>query len=205
MRLAHPLARVAWVAMVAFGTWLGWPGPARATEGETDVSATAGVTFLDARGKGVHVGTGGMIGARRGITDAFDLAAELSLFLQPSIGSTLYGAAGGFHYVVDVARFRPHLGVLAGVTDLATTSCDRRPSNLVEVEQTRPPLFSCGDELLLTGIVPFGLDWAPDAPIRIGFASRIAVMPFRDDVPDMLLHITLGGSFTWVFDPHMAR
>ena len=72
--------------------------------------------------------------------------------------------------------------------------------NLADVTEQRPPLFPCGDDFLLTGVVPIGVDWAPSAPIRIGFASRTAVMPFRSEVPDILFHVTLGAGFTWIFD-----
>jgi hypothetical protein len=186
-------------------SWLAPIGVAHATEGETDVGATAGVTFLDTRSKGVHLGAGGTILARHGLTDAFDLAAELSLSLQPSIATNLYGAAGGFHYVVDVARFRPHIGLLVGATDVSTTSCPERPSNIEGVEEARPPLFPCRDEILPTGILPIGVDWAPDdPPIRIGFSSRVAMLPFRDGVPDVLFHVTLGAGFTWIFDADPA-
>jgi len=192
--------RISLSIAIALATWLG-PRLAHATEGESDLSATAGITFLDARSKGIHVGGGGTVVARYGLTDAFDLVAELSLSVQPSLATNLYGVAGGAHYVVDISRFRPYLGLLAGVTDVSTTSCPRRPSNVAEVEQSRPPLFPCRDDFLPTGVIPFGLDWVPDSqPIRLGFASRVAILPFRDGVPDMLTHVTLGAGFTWTFD-----
>ena len=171
--------------------------PARATEGETDVGAAVLASFLVARGKGTHLGGGAAVTARHGITDAFDLAAELSFALHPSIGSTRLGAAAGAHYVVDVARFRPHLGLLLGVEDLWTSSCDPRPSNLVDVATERPPLFDCGHELLPAAVAPIGIEYAPDAPWRLGLASRITVLPFRSEIPDTLLAIGIGASFSW--------
>lgn len=199
----HIVARLA-IGGATLATLPSTASLARATEGETDVAVTGGVTFLDARGKGVHVGAGGTLMARHGLTDAFDAAFELSLSRQPTLGSTLYGAAAGAHYIVDVGIFRPHLGLLAGVTDVSTTTCDPRPSNLADVTEPRPPLFACRDDFLFTGVVPIGVDWAPSAPFRVGFASRTAIMPFRPGVPDLLLHVTLGAGFTWVFDADAA-
>jgi hypothetical protein len=199
----HIVARFASICAIAAAA-LSLTRTAGATEGETDVAITGGVTFLDARGKGIHIGAGGTVMARHGLTDAFDAAFELSLSLQPTLGSTLYGAAAGAHYVVDVGIFRPHVGLLAGVTDVSTTTCDPRPSNLPEVTEPRPPLFACRDDFLFTGVVPIGVDWAPSAPFRIGFASRTAVMPFRPGVPDLLFHVTLGAGLTWVFDADEA-
>lgn len=201
---ASPFARSAWAVLGALAAWLGAAGVAHATEGESDVAVIGGVTFLDARSKGVHLGAGTSIVARHGLSDAFDLAAELSLSLQPTLGTNLYGAALGSHYVVDVGRFRPHLGLLLGVTDVSTTACDPRPSNLPDVTTQRPPIFACRESILPTGVVPFGVDWAPDAPIRIGFASRFAMMAYRDGIPDILLSTLVGGSFTWVFDADEA-
>lgn len=189
---------------MASAAWLGDPGRALATEGETDLGVTAGITFLDARSKGVHVGAGGTLMARHGITDAFDLVAQLSLSVHPSLDTNLYGAAAGAHYIVDVGRFRPHLGLLLGATDVSTATCPRRPSNLPDVTDTRPPVFPCGDEILPTGTVPFGVDWSPDTPIRVGFAASSSLLLFRDDVPDLLLHIQIGAGFTWIFDADEA-
>lgn len=174
--------------------------PARATEGETDVGASVLASFLVARGKGTHLGVGAAATGRHGVTDAFDLAAEASFALHPTIGTTRLGLAAGAHYVVDVARFRPHLGLLVGVEDLWTTSCDPRPSDLPDVTTPRPPLFACGHEFLPAAVAPFGIEYAPEAPWRLGVASRITVLPFRAEVPDTLLAIGIGASFTWIVD-----
>ncbi len=173
---------------------------AQATEGETDLGATAMGVIVNARGKGSHLGGAGAVTVRHGLTDAFDLAGELSFGAAPSMGSNLLGLAAGAHYVVDIARFRPHVGVLLGVTDLWTTSCDPRPSNLAEIAETRPPLFACGHEVLPTVTIPLALEWAPEAPIRVGLASRLSLLPFRAEVPDTLMVVGLGASFAWVFD-----
>lgn len=191
-RLAPGLAAaVALVAIVA---------PARATEGETDVGGAVLASFLAARGKGTHLGVGAAVTARHGLTDAFDLAAEASFALHPTIGTTRLGVGAGAHYVIDVARFRPHLGLLLGVEDVWTSSCDPRPSNIADVATPRPPLFACGHELLPAAVAPLGIEYAPEAPWRLGVASRITVLPFRADVPDTLLAIGVGASFAWTID-----
>jgi len=102
--------------------------------------------------------------------------------------------------VVDIARFRPHLGLLLGVEDLWTVACDPRPSNLADVDTPRPPLFACGHVLMPAVIVPVGLEYAPDAPFRVGLAGRLGVTPLRAEVPDTLIAVGLGASFAWVFD-----
>lgn len=173
---------------------------AGATEGESDVGVTALGTLVSARGKGNHLAGVAAVTLRHGLTDAFDLAGDLSFGIAPSMGSNLLGASAGVHYVVDVARFRPHVGLLLGVTDLWTTSCDPRPSNLAAIAEPRPPLFACGHEVIPTATIPFAIEWAPEAPIRVGLASRLSLLAFRAEVPDTLLVVGLGGSFTWVFD-----
>ncbi len=174
--------------------------PAAATEGETDAGAALFASLLVARSKGTHVGVASSVFIRHGLTDAFDLSGEVSFALHPSVAATRLGAHAGAHYVIDVARFRPHVGLLLGVEDLWTLSCDSRPSNLPDVETPRPPLFACGHELLPSAVVPFGIEYAPESPWRAGFASRVGVLPFRSQVPDMLLTVGLGASFTWIFD-----
>jgi hypothetical protein len=184
---------VALAAMAATST-------ARATEGETDAGAALFASLLIARSKGTHVGPAASVFVRHGITDAFDLAGELSFGFHPGVGTTRLGAHAGAHYVIDVARFRPHLGALLGVEDVWTLSCDPRPSNLPDVDTPRPPLFACGHDLLPSAVVPFGIEYAPDAPWRLGFASRVGALPFRTQVPTMLLTVGLGASFSWTFD-----
>ena len=173
---------------------------AHATEGETDVTGTAFVSFLDARAKGTHVGVGGAVTLRHGLTDVFDGAVELSVTGQPSIDALRLGAAAGIHYIVDVARFRPHLGLLVGVEDLWVLSCDPRPSNIEGVTAMRPPLFDCGHELMPAAIAPLGIEYAPEAPFRIGFAARIVLLPFRSDIPDVLFGTSFGASFAYILD-----
>jgi hypothetical protein len=173
---------------------------AAATEGETDVAAAALASFLEARGKGTHAGAALAVTARHGVTDAFDLAAEASFALHPTIAASRLGFAAGVHYVVDVARFRPHLGLLLGMEDLWTLTCDPRPSNLEGVATPRPPLFACGHELRPAAVLPLGIEYAPDAPWRIGLATRVGLLPFRQDVPDTLITVSVGASFAWIVD-----
>lgn len=189
-----------YLAALAIATTMTAAPTAEATEGETDLSATGLGMIVLARGKGTHLGGMGAVAVRHGLTDAFDLAGELSFGAAPSMGSNLLGAAAGAHYVVDIARFRPHVGLLLGVTDLWTTTCEPRPSNLAEIAEPRPPLFACGHEVLPTATIPFALEWAPEAPIRVGLASRLSLLSFRAEVPDTLLVVGLGASFTWQFD-----
>ena len=39
-----------------------------------------------------------------------------------------------------------------------------------------------------------------EAPIRIGFAARVVLLPFRTDIPDVLLGTSFGASFAYIFD-----
>jgi hypothetical protein len=196
--LRHLLGRLLGLAVV--GVTVTAALPASATEGETDAGAALFASLLLARSKGTHVGPAASVFVRHGLTDAFDLAGELSFAFHPGVGTSRLGAHAGVHYVVDVARFRPHLGAMLGVEDVWTLSCDPRPSNLPDVDTPRPPLFACGHDLLPSGVVPFGIEYAPDAPWRVGFASRFGALPFRTQVPTMLFTVGLGASFSWTFD-----
>ncbi|MBX3128289.1 MAG: outer membrane beta-barrel protein [Polyangiaceae bacterium] len=95
---------------------VGWPGAARAAEGQWHVGAGLGAATFSGTGSGFGPALG-LQGAYE-LTDMFDLHLELSASqheLAPATSTRFYGASAGAVYKVDVIEWVPYFGLYAGV------------------------------------------------------------------------------------------
>jgi len=125
--------------------------------------------------EGAVGGYGGGLHLAYGITDAFNLRlhGDVTVFdlPDPATSALLYQGALGLEYVIDVMRWVPYLGVLAGPVYVA-----RQDTETAEGEVTERP-----DHWLLGIEVPLGLGYQLSPNFLVGFEGRLRLLPFGPD------------------------
>jgi len=144
------------------GSWL---APSRADAFERQWHAGASLGYVALIGRDVFHGFGGGLNLTYGLTDAFNLMAEIDVTGHPS-ASALFASGGvGVGYVVDILQWVPYVGLLVGAADIAdlsgtcgakdTPACQRFWFNLE---------------------APFGLDYTVSRSFAIGVAGHYQLL-----------------------------
>ncbi len=145
-------------ALVAFGVTLGasvlTARPAAAYERQWHVGGTFGYSAL--LGATRPHGFGGGLHVAYGINDTFNLVAELNTTAYPLGRLNVLQGAVGAHYIIDVLRWVPYFGLLAGAADFMSLD-----AGCVVCHKPK-----------LTFEIPFGIDYQVTRAFTVGVAGR---------------------------------
>jgi hypothetical protein len=139
--------------------------------------AGIGLGYAVVSAGGAQSGFGGGLHLTYGLTDAFNLMFEGDFTAHSKSGEwiLLPSASLGVGYVIDILRWVPYVGLMAGAYDVMSLAdgCDASNPN------TGFPL-PC-HSARVGGSIPFGLDYQIDRSFAVGFAGRY--------------HLLLGGPY----------
>jgi opacity protein-like surface antigen len=144
---------LALAAFVALGCLA--PSEAQAYERQWHAGVSLGYGLF---GDGGASGLGGGLHLTYGLSDAFNAMAEVDATYHPGSERVLASGAVGASYVIDVLRWVPYVGLMAGVyEDIFTGPCPA-PCSAVD---TRFGLS-----------VPVGLDYQLSRSVAVGVQGR---------------------------------
>lgn len=123
-----------------------------------------------------------------GLTDAFNLMGELDGGYYPgALPVARAGASVGVGYVIDVLRWVPYVGLMAGGSGLFVMGdCGARGE------------ATCGGPRLGVSI-PFGLDYQFSRSFAVGFAGKYGVLLLGPEGVDQAFSGTIRAEYIWGF------
>ena len=166
------------------------PREAGAVEREWFVGGTVGYAFTDVSRYRWYDGAMAFGQARYGVTDALNLDFELKGAYYPKGSLFVPGALAGMTYVIDITRFVPEIGALAGVADFWTVSCGATAN---ADGSAAPPLHPCGHDPRPELVIPAGFELRITDHFVFGAQFRYAFV----FVGDITKEIGVGASFAF--------
>jgi hypothetical protein len=132
-------------------------------------------------------GYGGGLHLRYGLTDTFDLMAQADVSAHPYRQWLIAGGGVGAAYVVDVLRWVPYVGVIAGGAGVFSTD----PACGLSIAE---PCRSFRINLE----IPFGLEYQVSRRFSVGVAGRFQLLLLGES-PWTLLGAFARAEYVWGF------
>lgn len=146
--------------------------PSRADAYERQWHAGAGLGYAMLADGGSYPGIGASLHIAYGLTDAFNVLAELNTATHPGGDLMFLGASAGASYVIDIVQWVPHIGLTVGAYDtMRLAPCDAAGQRACNIGH-----FGVS--------VPFGLDYLFSRSFAAGFAGKYTLLlPGAGDDP----------------------
>jgi hypothetical protein len=180
---SHPF----WTACAVAAFALAIPSRAGAYERQWQAGASFGYAALF--GSGTLNGFGGGLHLTYGLTDAFNAMARVEMTAYPGAGGVYVGSAtAGVGYVVDILRWVPYIGAMAG------------PADVLSLGAACPAVgaASCHLGARLDLSIPFGLDYQISRSFAVGAEGRYQLLLFGDQTFN-LLGVFARAEYVWGF------
>ncbi len=182
MRRRPPLLTALAAAAIAIST----PGAAAAFERQWHAGAGFGYSML-ATAAGTAHGFGGAAHLTYGLNDTWNAMAQVDFTRQPSGDLAVAGGALGIGYVLDVLRWVPYAGAMAGGYDVWTTGATCSAAPTLPCHSARLGLS-----------VPVGLDYQLNRSFAVGVQGRYQLL-LLGDAPAHMITAFARAEYVWGF------